>query len=84
VSDSSHACSGLLSLDSAVERAESTERSATIDELRIPLRIHWVKDAPSGIGIGVDIGNRFSMYDFDSDSDADAEMCAYLESDCSF
>ena len=28
-----------------------SKRSATIDELRIPLRTHWVKDAPSGIGI---------------------------------
>ena len=39
-----------------------------------------VKDSPFGIGIGVDIGNRFSIYDSDSDS----EIRAYLESDRSF
>ena len=71
-------------LDTAVVWSESIERSATIDELRIPVRTHWVKDAPSGIGIGigVDIGNRISMYDSDRDSDAD--ICADEEFDCSF
>ena len=69
-----------LNLDSAVEWAESTRRSTTIDELRIPLRTHWVKDAPPGIGIGVDLGNRFSLYD--SDSDSGTEICADEESDC--
>ena len=69
----------LYNLDSTVKRSESTEWSAAVDELHIPLRTHWVKDAPSdiGIGIGSDIGNRFSMYDSDSDS----EVCAYLESE---